>query len=59
MDNEVGAIIYEGFLPKALAEGQFVAAPEPHVVGKGLEHIQAALDVQRKGVSASKVVVSL
>ena len=58
-DNEVGAAIYEHYLPKALAEGKFVAAPEPLVVGKGLENIQKAFDVQRDGVSAKKVVVSL
>ena len=58
-DNEVGAVVYADYLPKALAEGKFVAAPEPLVVGKGLESIQEALEVQKKGVSARKVVVSL
>ena len=58
-DNEVGSIIYEQFLPKALAEGKFMAAPEPLVVGKGLEFVQAAVDTHMKGVSAKKVVVSL
>jgi hypothetical protein len=29
MGNEVGKAIYEDFLPKALAEGKFVASPEP------------------------------
>lgn len=58
-DNEVGKTIYEDFLPKALAVGQFVAAPDPLVVGKGLEFMQDALEVQKKGVSAKKVVVSL
>lgn len=57
--NEVGKVIYADFLPKALAEGTYIAAPEPHIVGKGLENIQAALDFQRRGVSAQKVVVSL
>lgn len=57
--NEVGKAIYVDFLPKALAEGTYIAAPEPHVVGKGLEKIQTAYDFQRKGVSAKKVVVSL
>ena len=57
--NGVGKAIYEDFLPRALAEGTFVAAPEPHVVGKGLEYVQAACDFQKKGVSATKVVVSL
>lgn len=58
-DNEVGGIIYEQYLPKALAEGKFIAAPEPFVAGKGLESIQAAQDIHMKGVSAKKVVVSL
>jgi hypothetical protein len=58
-DNEVGKIIYEDFLPKALAEGKFVAAPEPLVVGKGLSYLQEAFAIQQKGVSAKKVVVSL
>ena len=58
-DNELGAAVYADYLPKALAEGKFIAAPEPLVVGKGLESIQKALDVQMKGVSAKKVVVSL
>ena len=57
--NEVGKAIYEDFLPTALAKGSYVAAPNPHVVGKGLEHLQTAFDLQKKGVSAKKVVVSL
>ena len=58
-DDELGNVIYRDFLPKALAEGHYVAAPEPLVVGKGLGCLQEALDVQKKGVSARKVVVSL
>ena len=58
-DNEVSRVIYKDFLPQALAAGQYIAAPEPYVVGKGLESIQAGFDVQRQGVSAKKVVVSL
>lgn len=57
--NEVGKVIYEDFLPRALADGRYLAAPQPHVVGRGLEHVQAGFDVQRAGVSAKKVVVSL
>ncbi|KAF2729913.1 GroES-like protein [Polyplosphaeria fusca] len=59
MANEVGSAIYEHFLPEALATGKYIAAPEPHVVGHGLEHIQAALDLVQKGVSARKVVVTV
>lgn len=57
--NEVGKAVYEDFLPEALAKGNIVPAPEPHVFGKGLENIQAAMDFQKAGVSAKKVVVSL
>ena len=59
VDNGVGEAVYVDFLPKALAEGTYVAAPDPQVVGKGLEYIQAGFDLQRKGMSAKKVVVSL
>lgn len=57
MDNEVGRAIYSDFLPNALAEESYVCAPEPVVVGTGLEHIQEALDRIKKGVSAQKLVV--
>ena len=57
--NEVGPMIFEAFLPTALAEGRFVAAPHPRVVGVGLARIPAALEQQRLGVSASKLVVTL
>lgn len=56
-DNEVGPAIYEAFLPKALAQGSFIPAPEPWVIGKGLESIQAGFDAQKRGVSAKKVVI--
>ena len=58
-DNEVGKAIYEDFLPKALKAGTFVPAPEPLIAGKGLESVQGAVDLQKKGVSAAKVVVLL
>ncbi|KAJ4363934.1 hypothetical protein N0V83_009387 [Neocucurbitaria cava] len=51
--------IFEQFLPRALAERQFVPAPEPEVVGKGLDKIQEAFGVLQKGVSAKKIVVQL
>jgi NADPH:quinone reductase-like Zn-dependent oxidoreductase len=57
MANEVGSAIYEHFLPEALASGQYICAPEPCVVGTGLEYIQEALDRIKKGVSAQKLVV--
>jgi len=51
--------IFEQFLPSALAERQFVPAPEPIIVGKGLDKIQDAFLVHKQGVSAKKVVVTL
>jgi len=58
-DNEVGPMIYADFLPSALADGRYVAAPDPLVVGRGLDQIPAALEAQKKGVSAKKLVVTL
>jgi hypothetical protein len=52
-------MIYETFLPKALAEKRLVAVPEPIVVGHGFKHILEALDRQLEGVSARKLVVTL
>ncbi|KAF4212577.1 hypothetical protein CNMCM8980_000754 [Aspergillus fumigatiaffinis] len=57
--KSVVARIYTEFLPQALQQGQFVPAPPPQVVGKGLNKIQEALDLQRKGVSGKKLVVTL
>jgi len=57
--SDVGRAVYADFLPQALAQHRFVAAPEPQVVGTDLDSIQGALDLQRKGVSARKIVVSL
>lgn len=59
LNTEVGPMIYETFLPTALADGRYVATPEPLVVGHGLGQIPAALDRQLAGVSASKLVVTL
>jgi len=57
--NEVGPMIFRDFLPDALAEGRYVAAPDPMSAGQGLVRLQAAMDILKKGVSARKVVVSL
>jgi NADPH:quinone reductase-like Zn-dependent oxidoreductase len=58
-DNEVGPAIFEHFLPKALEEGAFKCGTTPLVAGEGLESIQEAFEVSKKGVSAQKVVVTL
>ena len=57
--DEIGPVVYHDFLEAALANGTFIPAPEAQVVGKGLENIQEAFAVAKKGVSAKKVVVEL
>jgi Zn-dependent alcohol dehydrogenase len=52
--SPVGEAVYANFLLQALATGRFRAAPEPLIAGEGLESIQRALDIQKKGVSARK-----
>lgn len=59
IDNEVGPMIYRDFLPGALARGAYAAMPAPEVVGHGLHCIPEALERQRRGVSARKLVVTL
>ncbi|WP_167104770.1 zinc-binding alcohol dehydrogenase family protein [Mycobacterium sp. DL592] len=59
MDDDISTVIYEDFLPQALAGGRYRTAPEPLVIGTGLEHVQAGLDAQKKGVSAKKIVITL
>lgn len=57
--NEVGPLIYEDFLPQALAQGRYRAVPEPQIIGQGLGQVQAGLELQRQGVSVRKVVITL
>lgn len=59
LNTDVGPLIFEEFLPAALADGRFRAAPDPVVVGHGLDQIPLALDRQLEGVSATKLVVTL
>jgi NADPH:quinone reductase-like Zn-dependent oxidoreductase len=59
VDNEICRIIYQDFIAQALTDGRFVPAPAPRVVGHGLDRISAALGIQRSGVSAQKIVVTL
>ena len=59
VDNEIGPAIYRDYLGQALASGRFRPSPPAQVVGTSLHDIQAALDLQRSGVSAAKIVVAL
>ena len=56
---KVAEKIWGDYIPAALKTGQFMPAPKPLLVGKGLESVQKGLDRQKKGVSARKVVVEL
>lgn len=58
-DDAVGPALWGEVIPRALAVGDLRPMPEPVVVGEGLGDLQAALDRQRAGVSASKLVVRL
>lgn len=59
VDNDVGPMIYETFLPEVLAHGRYLAMPAPDVVGHGLAYVPEAMERQRRGVSARKLVVTL
>lgn len=51
--------VWGEYLPAALASGALKPAPRETVVGTGLYYVQGALDLNKRGVSAAKVVVSL
>lgn len=58
-NTPVSTAIYADFLPQALAAKTFTVAPEPLVIGHGLDQVQAAFDANRRGISARKAVVTL
>ena len=59
VDNGIGKAVYQDYLGKALESRSFVCAPEPQVVGRGLESIQEGFEVLKTGISAKKVIVTL
>ncbi|KAF4333255.1 zinc-binding oxidoreductase [Fusarium beomiforme] len=58
-NQDVGEWIWKTFVPKALENGTLQPKPSPTVSGHNLHDVQRAMDLQRKGVSAKKIVVSL
>lgn len=59
-DNEVAGIIFDKFLPAALANKKYQCAPAASVVGNGLDKVQVAWDRLSQGdISAQKLVVTL
>lgn len=57
--EEVQNPVWSDFVPGALRNGQLKPKPDAEVIGKGLESIQAGLDVLKQGVSAKKLVIQL
>jgi NADPH:quinone reductase-like Zn-dependent oxidoreductase len=47
------------WLRESLAKGTIKPSPEPRVIGKGVEAINAGLDMLRDGVSCTKLVVEI
>ncbi|KAK2591237.1 hypothetical protein QQS21_011079 [Conoideocrella luteorostrata] len=57
--DSVVSKIFRDFVPKALSFGVLVPEPEPCLVGHGLESLQQAYEIRRKGVSAQKIILGL
>ncbi|MBO1041388.1 hypothetical protein [Brucella pituitosa] len=58
-DDGIGDMIYRKFLPEALANQRYRAAPPARIVGHGLGALQGALETLKVGVSGEKIVVAL
>lgn len=57
--NVITRMVFQDFLPRALASDQYLPAPQPKVVGKGLKKIQEAFDVLIEECVAEKPVVTM
>lgn len=57
--NDIVRPVWKDYVTPALQSGKLQCLPTPYVVGKGLEHIQSALEKSKAGVSATKLVVEL
>ncbi|PWY72699.1 zinc-binding oxidoreductase CipB [Aspergillus eucalypticola CBS 122712] len=58
-NKHVAEGIWRDFVFKALETGRLQPKPDPEVVGKGLEKVQEAVDILKRGVSAKKIIVTL
>ena len=59
MTDDIWNTIFHDHLPVALGYVDQAPAPEPIVIGKGLEAVSEALERCKEGVSAQKVFVLL
>jgi len=51
--------VWEKYITPALEDEKLKCVPEPLIIGKGLESVQAGLNKNKEGVSAKKVVIEL
>lgn len=58
-NQEIARSLWMDFLSKALEAGTIKAKPDPLIFPGGLRRIQEAMERQKQGVSARKVVVTL
>ena len=59
MDLHIGGAVWQEYVPLALSHETLKALPEPHIIKGGLEKIQHAIELQKAGVSAKKIVVEI
>lgn len=59
MHNHVGPLIFQDYLPEALACGAFRPSPPCQLAGHGLDAIPAAMAMHAAGISAAKLVVTV
>jgi len=57
--DHVGAKVWGDFVESGLQTGALRPKPEPKVLTGGLDVLQDALELQKKGVSAQKIVVQI
>jgi NADPH:quinone reductase-like Zn-dependent oxidoreductase len=57
--NEIATPVWKDYVTPALKSGKLKCLPKPTIVGKGLEHVNKALEMSKAGVSATKLVVEL
>lgn len=56
---DVGDAVWRKYIPQALAAGKFQAKPDPKIIEGGLGKVQEGVNLLRKGVSATKVVIEI
>lgn len=59
VDLGIGDAVWRKYVPEALAKGKYLAKPDPIVLEGGLGRVQDGIDLLRKGVSATKVVIEV